>query len=231
MSEGPRLAHAKAAAAATLLLEQWGINTPDCMIAGSVRRKALTVGDLDLVAPLPEEGKRDTLFERIDSTLVRTGGLFGNASGFAEAIQGVKPGFKVAMLRVQLRITVGSDAGGNAQSEVIAIPVQIHRYTPANRGWVELMKTGPTEFNVWFLSCWKQRWGIPAGKEHHALVDNHLVDGVGTTAKPDGSIVPVATERECFERCGVAIVPPWERDAFMAAERVRSGRFHKEAMR
>jgi hypothetical protein len=44
--------------------------------------------------------------------------------------------------------------------DTCVIPVQVHRYDPGNRGWLEIMKTGPVEFNKLFLWRWKQRWDL-----------------------------------------------------------------------
>lgn len=218
MSAGPRMPLARAEAAARLLMERWAIHRSDCLVAGSVRRGEPLVGDLDLVCPLPAPGGPDLLFNRIDATLERTGELFSDpAAGFARPVSGCKAHFLACSLVVRL-------AGVEPGAAATEVPVQIHRHDPGNKGWLWIMKTGPVEFCRWFLWCWKQHHRIPHVEGRHALIDNHLVDEWG-------KVVPVRTEEDAFDACGLGWVAPERRAAHVVRERDRLARLRRERLR
>lgn len=111
---------------------------------------------------------------------------------FAEGVRGVKPGFITAS------VVVKPFAGSLAGRE---IPVQVERFTPENRGWKIIMRTGPSDFGQWFLGKWKARYGIPFGPAGKASINGHLVDR-------HGAVVPVRSEEEAFDLCKQKYVPP-----------------------
>lgn len=189
MSEGARIPLGVAQRAAAALMGLWDMAEPACMVVGSVRRGRETVGDLEFIAPHAPRGGAgglfdpvapDALFDAIDRTVMK---------GNAIAVRGLKPHFLAAALTVRMKAPDGR----------LVIPVQVFRYTPANRGWVEIMRTGPDEFGRLFLHEWKQKWGGSKGS-----VDGHLVDGAG---KP----VKVESEAEAFKLCGLPAVEPRDR--------------------
>jgi len=223
MSEGPRLPHAKASAVAAALFEKWDLSglLPDhsaaCVVVGSVRRRRDEVGDLEIVAPVPPAapGRKltsadDPLFRRINASMSNPWVDESNALFFATAsdagpepigtaVRGLKPGF----LACSLIIRPWPD---------VEIPCQIFRYTPDNRGWLLIDRTGPRDFGIWFLWRWKVRYGIPvADEQRRASVDGHLVDA-------GGNVISVPTEQEAFRLAGVPYVPPEQRDTFMARQ-------------
>lgn len=228
MSEGPRLPRSKAISVAEALFAKWDLwaeladRSAACRVVGSVRRRRDEVGDLEIVAPLPVGWQTrkltpadDPLFRRINATMsnpYRDGSM---ASLFAEprsdlpgaecvigtAVRGLKPGFLACSLL--LRPWKG-----------IEIPCQVYRYTPDNRGWLLIERTGPRDFGVWFLWRWKVRFGIPVADEtRRASINNHLVDA-------GGKVVSVATEEEAFRLAGERFVPAEERDAFVMRQQV-----------
>jgi len=217
MSTGVRIPLATADHLAESLMARWKMAAPACGVVGSVRRRKPDVGDLELIAPLPPEGaKFDPLYESIADSLGLRRGLFTpEIPAIGEAVEGVKPGFKAASLRVQIRL-------GECQEELFG--VQVFRYTPENCGWQWLMRTGPDDFGKWFLWQWKQVYGIPTGDEHKASQDGHLIDG-------NKVVVPVPTEDDCFRCIRRPFVPPEERTAFVEAERARFRRSSSEALR
>jgi hypothetical protein len=182
MSEGARLPLGWAVAAASWLFQQWDMSPQTCFICGSVRRRVPEVGDLDIIAPLPELRQPDLLFSSIDRTVIKPAekiGLFEAATTeqtarFVEVTSGHKPYFK------SLCVVANIEAEGRIHS----IPVQVNRYTAQNRGWMELCKTGPKEFGEWFLVKWKEAYG---------------------------NIVPVPCEADCFRLAGLAHFPPQDR--------------------
>jgi hypothetical protein len=238
VSDGPRIPLKFARGLAARLMQVWGPPAAACEVVGSVRREQPWVGDLELIAPLPEEGQPDALWDAIRATLdplpdeplpampkrPRRGNLslFDTAtmtnpanpvppagdgqpaqaaspiaSPIGYAASGGKPGFRALSLRIRCDKWDGRPVVG----------VQIYRFTPANRGWVQLMRTGPGEFGKWFLTRWKRAFDIPP--ELPASIDGHLVFR-------DRKVAAAATEQELFALLGMGFIPPEKRDYFVA---------------
>lgn len=191
MSDSPKMPLSVAMAAAAALFRAWTMQAPACEVLGSVRRQKPEVGDLDLLAPLPVDAKKDPLYEAIDATCLRTSDLFPRDTAFCTEVRGVKPGFRTCQVIAQLGV-----GEGGAMRE---INVQVFRYTVLNRGWQRIMRTGPEDFGIWFLAKWKERFGIVREKE--ASIDGHLVDQWG-------KVVAVPDEAAAFHACGISFVPP-----------------------
>lgn len=208
MSTGPRIESERAMAVAKQLMNLWRMSSVSCMVAGSLRRGRPDVGDIDLVAPMPKDPKRDDLYDAIAATLVGDG-LFGAAPSAAigSAVHGFKRGFRSCSLSITLR----DRETGRATS----IPVQIGRYAhdERNRGWIEIMRTGPSEFGQMFLRAWKRAQRIPP--ERQASVDGFLVDAFGQPMN-------VQSEAKAFALAGMAYVEPSRREA-LSSHLVRAG--------
>lgn len=225
MSQGIRIELGNARKGVDWLWRLWGLADHDAQVVGSVRRLKPTVGDIELITPLPAGADEprlpeahDKLFQAINRTVDNPWqddrvGLFTAPAPavprmekpVARAISGLKPGFKTLCLIVSPR-------------EGVEVPVQIYRFTPENRGWVTLMRTGPREFGIWFLTEWKRQYGIPVAEQ--ACQDNHLVDG-------RGQVVAVRNEGEAFEACGLRFIAPELREVHMKGVQ----RAQQEAMR
>lgn len=220
MSVGPRIPLARATAAAEVLFREWKMPVPACEVVGSVRRRKPDVGDLELLAPLPappaDPKRDDALYEHILATCNgQPQALFGEPRPqFTEVVGGLKRGFLCASLKVQLRL-------GLADEEASVVPVQIFRYTPENRGWQQLMRTGPREMGIWFLQEWKRVFGIQGGP---ASIDGHLVDSWSKR-------VPVEDEQACFRLIRHEPIPPEQRDGFVAHLEAQRLRGEREALR
>lgn len=178
-----------------------------CPVVGSVRRCRQVVHDVELIAPMPAEGQVDRLWTAINDQAPDTSDLFapqGPAKPVIRIVKGVKPLFAHARIQVKLKSDV---AGGDAW-----LPIEIYRYdtdaTKTNRGWIELMRTGPADFGKWFLMKWHDKWQLRPDRS--ASVDGYLRDEYE-------AIVPVATEKEAFEKCGIAYVAPDQRDVVARA--------------
>jgi len=228
MSEGPRIPRGNALQVAAELARRWDLSglrldhSAQCLVVGSLRRGAPEVGDIEIVAPLPARlpprpaPEDDPLFRRINATMANPwtderAALFAGLSGvgggggggggeepLGRIEKGLRPGFLAASLVV-------------TPAEGVEVPVQVYRYTEENRGWMILMRTGPTEFGQWVLGKWKKAFGIPLGDERYpACRENHLITNTG-------AIVPVATEEEVFRAIGVVPIAPDKRAAFMAS--------------
>lgn len=192
-------------------------------VVGSVRRGRPEVGDLEFIAP-HAVGVGDELYANIAPLvgLESAGLMAAQVEPIGRHVSGLKPGFWAASLEVRLRVSAGAQAG----REVIT-GVQVFRYAgrpPAvaahagmlksNKGWIELMRTGPSEFGILFLQKWKTRQGIgPGGKGSR---EGWLLDA-------DQIEVSTPTEAECFRLCGMPFIEPEQRDEYVR-ERDRSRR-------
>lgn len=210
MSAGVRLSNEWALGAARVLFERWDMHPSSCAIVGSVRRRLPEIGDLDLIAPLPELRQRDTLFESIDLTVIKPAAkaalweIGGREQRFVEVKSGHNRYFKSLSVIAHLEAT-----NERGELQTYPIPVQVSRYTRDNRGWMELYKTGPREFGVWYLLRWKEIHGIP--DRQAASVHNHLRGADGVT------VIPLESENDCFRVLGITPVPPQERAEYAAA--------------
>lgn len=203
MSTGARFSWSDADSIASAACRCWGLD-PGASIVGSLRRHRDEVGDIELIAPMEKE-HGDRLFAAINGTMAnpysdQAAALFNPvvvpSEPMGRSLRGLKPGFAAASL--VLTPWTG-----------VEIACQVYRYTPRNAGWVQLMRTGPREFGMWFLGRWKRAKGIPIGVDDRpACVENHLVDA-------GGNIVAVPTEADAFFQVGSAVIEPSMRDAFM----------------
>jgi hypothetical protein len=194
------------------------------VFVGSIRRQKPDIGDIEIVAPCPQgidstwatkAWIADPFFTVLNGVLHNAAplpqntGLFGsseqimppkNARKIATAVRGCKPGFKAA--------TITLHAWKNTP-RALDVSLQVFRGFPGQMGWLTLDRTGPVEFGKWFLSQWKRRHGIPLRDENwRGSIDGWLVD---RTQQP----VKLFTEEEAFDMCGIAYIPPQERDRFM----------------
>lgn len=201
MSTGPRIALDQARDFAMQLGARWQFphlaRLGPVWVVGSIRRERSTVGDIEFLVP-HEPKDNDTLYDWIARTLCMPGegdSIFGAPQDhIGRPVEGFKRGFLAADFEIRMRD--------------LLVPVQVFRYTPANRGWQLLMRTGPSEFGQYFLGKWKDAFGIPKGVEGaKASIDGHLVDR-------HGIVVPVESEEDCFAKAGMAFVPPLQREAW-----------------
>lgn len=150
-------------------------------VVGSVRRRKSDVGDIEFIAPMP--ARDDNLFRQLDRILRTDGVLFDSPDAIGDRVRGVHDGFRMAAF------TVKPPPGMWPHY----VAVQVYRYTPENRGWIEAVRTGPAEFGRDVL--------VPALKR------------AGYQAR-DGSIwsrhgeVVVRSERDLFHLIGMAWVEP-----------------------
>lgn len=221
MSTGIRVPLDVAQRCAASLMARWGMSEPDCLVAGSIRRGSPTVGDIDLIAPMPgAKGTafdRDPLFEAIaadvgvDPAAGREVSLFASASmpaartkPIGEGVQGVNLGFRSCKGIFKF----SNDALGR-----FVLPVQVERYWPgemSNRGWKILMRTGPAEFSTLVLRRWKHACGT-VGTADKGSDQGFLVDAAGNP-------VSTPTEERVFEMAGLMYVRPEDREAFVTED-------------
>lgn len=237
MSQGPRIKLGDARRLCQDLWNIWGLDDK-AVVVGSVRRGLPEVGDIEIVVPAQVPALKVTQAgnEHIDFLFIRINGSMSNPwthpkakerSMFdppepvterviepepdqiiGEAVRGLKPGFLSASLLLR---PLG-----------LEVPCQLYRYTPKNRGWIELMRTGPADFGRLFLIAWKRRWNIP--HEQQASIDGHLVNR-------DGEIVHVPDEHAAFSLCGMEFILPESRDSWVLEQVRLAARERREVMR
>jgi len=176
------------------------------LVAGSLRRGRTMVHDVDFVVPMPaNRSGADPLHDRIAELFMspaETASLFGESrmgKTVGVQVKGVKPGFRMCQLEVGIR-------GG-------VIGIDIARYDGGpigNRGWIEMIRTGPHDFAAWMLGQWKR------------ATEGRSEGGYPTTR--DGQRVACPTEVRAFALCGVDYIPAEQRDSFMQRLRARSNR-------
>jgi len=233
MSTGPRIRLGDARRLCQDLWNIWGLDDT-AVVVGSVRRGLPEVGDIELIVPVQEVRQRgddqiDYLFNRINGSMsnpwvdpkAKERSMFDPPEPvterviepepdqiIGEAIRGLKPSFLSASLLLR---PLG-----------LEVPCQLYRYTPQNRGWIELMRTGPADFGRLFLIAWKRRWNIP--HEQQASIDGHLVDR-------EGKAVHVPDERAAFDLCGMEFILPEARDSWVLEQVRLAARERREVMR
>ncbi|MDX2147592.1 MAG: hypothetical protein SFZ23_08730 [Planctomycetota bacterium] len=216
----------RARSVAQTLMHGWGMLAPHCAIVGSIRRESPLVHDIDLIAPLPSDPEAtDWLYEAIahDSEPAAEPepkprqdgmGLFAATVAPAEpqpkslgkrcrVVRGVRKGFLACTVEVRVRMGPGShEPFGTLQ-------LQVFRYVPGlhgNRGWVELMRTGPAEFGRDFLVLYRETQRIPNGQP--ASRDAFLLDSSGQS-------VPTPDEQACFNLIGRPFIEPKNRKVLL----------------
>lgn len=207
-----RISRVRALAVAAELMRTLQLDPETTLIAGSLRRELETVGDIELVAPHPGDGE-DLTLELITRHFLMPARLVPVAAKaekevdlWAEApaspppppvpaaaspklghvIKGAKPGFRYCQLALPL-------IGGPRA----LINVDIFRYDPGpqgNRGWIELIRTGPGEFGKAALARWNRE------------TNGYSKDGYPHL--PNGIRVPVPTEADAFRLLKMNPVPP-----------------------
>lgn len=191
-----------------------------CLVAGSIRRRVRMVKDVELVCPRPADGQADPLLERIREKFLipgwhgeeekylepvpDTGGLFAPAAPKTRpavrirpnplapiglAMKGAKDGFRYCQLNVPSKVYPD-----------VAINVDIFRYDPGpmgNKGWIELIRTGPGDFSKRAVIRWTELTGGHSSEGYPRYRDE----------KP----IPVPTEEEAFKLLRWPWIEPWER--------------------
>lgn len=203
MSEGPRINRNQAAGVVVFLRSAWRMDERHCPAVGSFRRGLPDVGDVELLAPLPARGEDDGVYEHIARNCPRVAnpGLFEGSprrddnDQFCQALRGLKPHFLEAALRVTLREA--------ATGQDYSIPVQIYRYHRENRGWIEVLRTGPAGFGKAILARWRMVHGLPSDVK--CSQDGYLQLGSGRPATTH-------SEDDVFRLADLPFIAPWQRD-------------------
>jgi hypothetical protein len=190
------------------------------MPVGSYRRGLPMVGDIELIAPMPGPDDGDPLYERLAAHFydpdvkpetIRTTqlALFGGApveevarlvspvrrERFGNPGKGFRPGFRYAQVELFLK-------GGPA----LSIKLDWFRFdagNTGNRGWIQLIRTGPWDFGRDCCARWKRisNGGYSTSSEELG----------GCLHRSDGTRVPVPTETEAFRLLELPYIEPRER--------------------
>jgi DNA polymerase/3'-5' exonuclease PolX len=155
----------------------------DIEIAGSVRRRKPTVGDIEIVA-IPKSYNTDNLFG--ESTII---------------------GYQTDDAVKYLMEDGGSQLIKNGDRyKQIALPEGINLdlflvLPPAQWGVIYTLRTGPAEFNKWIVTKRKYGGALPS--------DCKMKDGA---IRRGGQIIPMPAERDFLSFLGLPPdLPPWER--------------------
>lgn len=219
MSTGTRIPYADAVRVAQGFCNALGLvaltesNPTDPLafaVVGSLRRECADVGDIELMLPWPSPG--DPLHDRlarhfwldeepqqVNRTTQRalwgpgdeTATLAGPPRGqrWGRPVKGFKPGFRYA----QLVMTPASIK--------VAVSIDLWRFDAGpegNRGWIELIRTGPGEFGQACLARWKK-------------VSNGGYSDKGYPRYQDGHPIAVPTEEAAFKLLYMEYIEPRDR--------------------
>jgi len=156
-------------------------------VAGSVRREALLVGDIEVV---------------IQPKIRQVPGLFGPMeedalAGFPWERWGqvVKDGPRYKRLLTPRLLT----------SQGVGLDVFIVR-PPAQWGVIYLIRTGPAAFSRWAVTPRRSGGGLPS---HLRVHDGAVWDGE--------SLIPMPTEADFFDLLGTGYIHPREREEALSA--------------
>ncbi len=190
------------------------------MPVGSYRRGLPTVGDIELIAPMPKEG--DPLHDRLaahfydptakpETTRTTQLALFGGAPAeeiaalagpprgerFGNPGPGLRPRFGYAQVELFLKLP---------QPNPPYIKLDWFRFDAGpngNRGWVQLIRTGPWDFSRDCCARWKRitNGGYSTSGD----------DLGGCLYRAGGTRVPVPDEATAFELLELPYIEPRER--------------------
>lgn len=163
---------------------------PHCdriIVAGSLRRRRLVVGDVEILYIPKTVTEKDGLFDQVDVNLAE------------KAIQSL---LEASILEKRPN-TLGHSCWGPQNKLAIhkasGIPVDLFA-TDEPRWWVaKVIRTGPKETNLALTNG-----AIALGRKLHAY-------GVGVEDMTTGQIFPAGSEQEVFTLCGVPYAEPWNR--------------------
>jgi len=218
VSAGPKIPVERAISAIHLLAEAIGARVdPDrqddpmtLAVVGSIRRGLTSVSDIDLIAPWAHD--EDPLHAALvakfgDPAKDKANPLFAAAVApegrMGIWLQGLNRNFRRCAVLLKL-----------VKEPKVEIKVEIHRYTPGpegNRGWIEMIRTGPAEWGRMCCIRWNHR--VPNGTSDHGF----LVDG-------DGERHPTPDEASVFRLLGLQYIPPAARTDILAKQLMPSRR-------
>lgn len=203
MSTGPRFQLDYARRVARQLVATL-TNSISLEVVGSVRRESETVGDLEFIAPLPADEANDTLYLDLAKRFyldgappIETGGLFSapveRESKIGEPRRGLNPGFKYAGVTLRLKVPAPAE-----------MAIEFYRYTPGptgNRGWIQLIRTGPAEFSHRMVMRWQ---ALRGDRERAGSADGFPLD-------INGHPIAVPDENAAFALLRLPFIEPKDR--------------------
>jgi hypothetical protein len=145
-----------------------------------VRREAAEVGDLEFIAPMPahDDPLHDALQRHFWPAKPAKGAKAQQHNLFAPvvergeqhgvAVMGLRPGFRMCSLVLHIQ-----------RPTELKLAVQIFRYDAGpegNRGWIEMIRTGPSDVSHALVTRWQQVRGRPA---EPGSVDGYPIDRAG----------------------------------------------------
>ncbi len=205
MSEKRRIPLAQAEELAAELVSLLSPSCDRISVAGSIRRRRPEVGDVELVAiPLVIERERPTgLFEseivREDQLAVSCETLFDRKDQY---------GRQIWTKRLDSN---GRHAWGPLHKRATwrGFAVDLFCATPANWGWILLLRTGSREFNQRLVTERRKGGCMP-----------EWLQSKGGMLMSSGQLVPTPTEESVFLALGLEFVPPELRTEIWRPSRV-----------
>lgn len=221
MSQGVKVPYADALPAADALLAFIGGDAEQAIVAGSLRRKRPTIGDVELVVR-PRTVRRElvlpgqlfaetvpvnTTYERLDAL----------AAHYTR--DGDGPTWAPLVHEGRTWIYARGERWGGKYRQLIADtferpmpagypdhapdgwPIGIDVFLPpdaAQWGWIATLRTGSAEFNIWLIEHLKREQGIKS-------------DG-GFLHDAQGRRLETPTEEDVFKAAGLPVIPPETRD-------------------
>lgn len=190
MSTGTRIRLADAEVVARSLVVELAVGCERIEIAGSIRRQADDVGDIELVAIPRVVTRREQ------------DGLFGEHEVEVDEL-------RVAIDNLILAGTLAPHPGDPKQGQRYA--KLLHRESglqldlfavrpPAQWGVIFLIRTGPAHFSQWFVT--------EARRRAHHVVDGALHRGALGCGSIPCDLVSTPEERDVFEALNIAYRPP-----------------------
>jgi len=188
---------------ASYLWARWQLPVEHSKLCGSCRRLEAEVGDLDILTARPAIPKVDPLHDTLYCDLISADEWDVMDPKLAKipagklgiVTQGLKPGFG----RVRCMITGRTGTW---------IKIEIHRHDlklrpdggvlQSNRGWIEMIRTGPAEWSKNMMIRWK------ALSDGGTSKDGYPISGLGVQYCP-------ATEAEAFKLLRLPYCSPEQR--------------------
>ncbi len=157
-------------------------------VAGSIRRRKETVGDIEIVA-IPRYEPAGLFGDLLDDPL-QVNALWAHLHDASD----------------RYRFVLGDNPNGRYHRLVLpahdGLQLDLFLAQPDNWGWILLMRTGSKDFSASVLTEWKRRQGF--GEARPGSVDGRLVDRTG-------NVVPTPDEETVFVLLGRAVIPPEHR--------------------
>jgi hypothetical protein len=185
-----RFSYALALRVAQKLAAQLGPSCERIEIAGSIRRRCATVGDIEIVA-IPRMRSEQGLFGPVGTAVSL---LDEHLAKFPEVYYQTRSGERMKQLVFE------------------GYQVDLFLTTPAQWGVIFMLRTGSADFSHWLVTDRQKGGGRMSCRTVNEGRVWRLVDGEGPFAIPIREAMETPEEKDVFEALGVDWVPVEKRD-------------------